>query len=778
MSFSQGSAPEPAELVKRWLQGVQQDTPDTNVVEPAPSWEDLATTHAAVNASGKDYDQHAEENKAEGMCADSYKEERVLNCFYNTGHLPIRPHSPSMRNSRAANHREGEYHIIEGARPEEDKNRKRSHEQVNPSPPSLQDAVGLRKQPARSKDGSDITDPSDKYARKPRRKTRPDRYEYKEDLQRHTARRGSKKVDHKKSGTMLNDEFRAPNVGTGRLTLKPTLGPGMFANGKSSAPMRGQGLPDLSFSEMNFLKKRSLRYHTKLSNERQTKNSKDRSHKPPKDEISSFFSQPLHIEQKMTSAYQTPLRRHDKPTPSPIRRPDRSWRLTDPECSWQNDSEIPILKHFRPQSSHRKSTMSHNDTPTSCVSWSTSPSRKPRQVAAQQRDSDASSHTWKKRNSPLAPERCQIEDSTSIYPQSSVTNRFLEDWATNALLGGVETFGQQGKLYISLEELKALAEERMEHDAPTNASQVELPKTLPSPQPDRQVTAMGDSGEVQDAGQSVVSLHERRNDQSMCPPASGCEARYPQGRPPDDCKNGKPASVEWQKHGPGNPFDLGARTAIRTGPEHSSYWPSPEADQASRVSVHPRCLPHQQSQDMENIRGVWSQGDWPLHTNYNSPGGLQARAHPPQWEDENAVENETARHHQPLSDGLDEFDLQLLQTSPVKFSLPARTVPVIGEFPPGQGEVDWHGQENKERRTPLPLPELSVFDLSPHHQNQGQQHWGLGGGFWSDRSVDKWRFGRSVGISHLHDTSNDVMELPTAPQEEPFTGFSRPHHLY
>ncbi|KAK5280223.1 hypothetical protein LTR40_006661 [Exophiala xenobiotica] len=505
MSFSQGSAPEPAELVKRWLQGVQQDTPDTNVVEPAPSWEDLATTHAAVNASGKDYDQHAEENKAEGMCADSYKEERVLNCFYNTGHLPIRPHSPSMRNSRAANHREGEYHIIEGARPEEDKNRKRSHEQVNPSPPSLQDAVGLRKQPARSKDGSDITDPSDKYARKPRRKTRPDRYEYKEDLQRHTARRGSKKVDHKKSGTMLNDEFRAPNVGTGRLTLKPTLGPGMFANGKSSAPMRGQGLPDLSFSEMNFLKKRSLRYHTKLSNERQTKNSKDRSHKPPKDEISSFFSQPLHIEQKMTSAYQTPLRRHDKPTPSPIRRPDRSWRLTDPECSWQNDSEIPILKHFRPQSSHRKSTMSHNDTPTSCVSWSTSPSRKPRQVAAQQRDSDASSHTWKKRNSPLAPERCQIEDSTSIYPQSSVTNRFLEDWATNALLGGVETFGQQGKLYISLEELKALAEERMEHDAPTNASQVELPKTLPSPQPDRQVTAMGDSGEVQDAGQSVTT---------------------------------------------------------------------------------------------------------------------------------------------------------------------------------------------------------------------------------------------------------------------------------
>jgi hypothetical protein len=181
---------------------------------------------------------------------------------------------------------------------------------------------------------------------------------------------------------------------------------------------------------------------------------------------------------------------------------------------------------------------------------------------------------------------------------------------------------------------------------------------------------------------------------------------------------------------------------------------------------------------MENTHGVWSQGAWPLHTNYNSPGAIQARAPQPRWEDENTVENETARHHQSLSDGLDEFDLQLLQTSPAKFSLPARTVPVIGEFPPGQGEADWHGQEKQECRTPLPLPELSVFDLPLHHQDEGQQHWGVGGGFWGNRSVDKWRFGRSVGIPHLHDTSNDVMELPMAPQEEPFTGFSRPHPLY
>ncbi|KIW56799.1 hypothetical protein PV05_05428 [Exophiala xenobiotica] len=769
MSFSQEPAPEPSELVKRWLQGIHQDAPDADIVKPDPSWEDVPTTHAAVNASSQVYERRAEENRAEGMCADSYKEERVLNCFYNTGHLPIQTHSPS-ENSRAAKHREGEYHIIEEARPGREKNRKRRYEQVTPPPQSLPGAVGVRTQPPRPKDGSDVTDPSDKYARKPRRKTRPDRYEYKEDSRRHTARRGSEKVDHKKSGTMLNDEFRAPNVGTGRLTLKPSLGPGMFANGKSSAPIRGQGLPDLSFSEMTFLKKKTLPQHTKLPDQSQTRNLKDRSDKPPNDEISTFFSRPLHTEQKISSTtYQTP---------SSIRPPNRSWRLTNPECPWQDDSEIPILKHFRPQSSHRKSVMSRNGTPKSCVSWSTSPSRKPRQLEAQQRDSVASSHMWKRASSPLAPERCQIETSTSICPRSSVTNRFLEDWATNALLGGIETFNQQGKLYASLEELKALAEERMRHDAPTNASQAKLPKPIPSPQLDRQLTATGDSEEVKDSGQSSMSLQERRNDQSTCPRASESKVGYPQEHPPDDCKEGKSASIVWQEHDPGHPCDLEALTAIRTGPEHSSYWLSPVADQTSRVSVHPRCLSHQESQDMENADPVWSQGDLPLLANYNSIGDIQARAYQPQWEYENAVENVTARHHQPLSDGLDEFDLQLLQTSPAKFSLPTRTLPTIGEFPSGQGETDWHRQEKEERGTPLPLPEISVSDLPLQHQDEEQQHWGLDRGFWGDGSVDKWRFGRRVGTSRLHYTSNDVLEVPMAPQEEPFPGFSRPHPLY
>lgn len=69
----------------------------------------------------------------------------------------------------------------------------------------------------------------------------------------------TKKTVHKKDGAKLKRDFKAPNVQTERLTLKQDSMPGIFSKGKASQPVEQRGLPDLAFSEMNFLnKKRKL----------------------------------------------------------------------------------------------------------------------------------------------------------------------------------------------------------------------------------------------------------------------------------------------------------------------------------------------------------------------------------------------------------------------------------------------------------------------------------------------------------------------------------------
>ncbi|ETN37335.1 uncharacterized protein HMPREF1541_08326 [Cyphellophora europaea CBS 101466] len=107
-------------------------------------------------------------------------------------------------------------------------------------------------------------DPRLKYARRSRNKTRDDRYEYKGGADSQGATRKSrsankKRRSHRKSGPTLDQEFRAPNVESKRLTLKQDALPGIFNKGKASEPTVGRGIPDLTFSEMTFLtKKREL----------------------------------------------------------------------------------------------------------------------------------------------------------------------------------------------------------------------------------------------------------------------------------------------------------------------------------------------------------------------------------------------------------------------------------------------------------------------------------------------------------------------------------------
>lgn len=115
----------------------------------------------------------------------------------------------------------------------------------------------------------DKPDPSSKYSRKARHKTRPDKHEYKgeEKAKRHQIKMSKGCSKHrssrKKSGVLLNQEFQAPNVDTERLTLNMHV-PGLFNNGKSSAPVMHRDVPDLTFSEMKFLQKKRDLDHARL----------------------------------------------------------------------------------------------------------------------------------------------------------------------------------------------------------------------------------------------------------------------------------------------------------------------------------------------------------------------------------------------------------------------------------------------------------------------------------------------------------------------------------
>ena len=139
----------------------------------------------------------------------------------------------------------------------------------------------------------DQKDPSLKYARRARRKTREDRYEYKghEDARKIQKINGhSKRSARRKSGMALNAEFQAPNVDTERLTLKQSTGPGFLSKGRSSDPLSRRGIPDLTFSEMAFLNKRremdNARFQGTLDS------GKSKKHQKSAQDISQYFAQP------------------------------------------------------------------------------------------------------------------------------------------------------------------------------------------------------------------------------------------------------------------------------------------------------------------------------------------------------------------------------------------------------------------------------------------------------------------------------------------------------
>jgi hypothetical protein len=139
-----------------------------------------------------------------------------------------------------------------------------------------------------------IDDLSKKYERRPRHKTKTDKYEYKGNAVenspvRKTARRQHKRSRRKKTGDALNKEFKATNVEQERLTLRAITGPGIFGKGKASALLQTRGLPDLTFSEMTFMTKKRQPGRPQLDQKKPNNPAKK---KERSKEISEFFAKP------------------------------------------------------------------------------------------------------------------------------------------------------------------------------------------------------------------------------------------------------------------------------------------------------------------------------------------------------------------------------------------------------------------------------------------------------------------------------------------------------
>ncbi|KAE9978425.1 hypothetical protein BLS_000642 [Venturia inaequalis] len=168
-----------------------------------------------------------------------------------------------------------------------------------------QDSVG--KPPSERADHSSHLEDEDEtdanpYQRKKRRKTKADRYDLKPQeqethehggkQQQKPARKSKKAKPSKKdkSAPEVVRNFRAANVPRERLTLLPRANVGIFKKGKASSPFRGRGLPDLAFSEMNFLsKRRSAAEEVADTEETHKRRKKDRK-RANEEEISSYFA--------------------------------------------------------------------------------------------------------------------------------------------------------------------------------------------------------------------------------------------------------------------------------------------------------------------------------------------------------------------------------------------------------------------------------------------------------------------------------------------------------
>ncbi|KAF1912473.1 hypothetical protein BDU57DRAFT_505197 [Ampelomyces quisqualis] len=200
------------------------------------------------------------------------------------------------------------------------------------------------------------------YARRPRRKTRAERYEPKQKKERgnhvHRSRRNeSKKTSRKsklkegeKKDSGVAQSFYAKNVSRDRLTLKPKDHLGIFNKGKTSNAVRGRGLPriiwfpadmpvvpDLVFSEMKFLQRDKDTSGPATQHGASTKKRKKDHVHTKEGDISAFFTSVRPTPKERDSNVPTDRARQNNDVVDKTARRER-------ELSQNSDSIVPTIE--------------------------------------------------------------------------------------------------------------------------------------------------------------------------------------------------------------------------------------------------------------------------------------------------------------------------------------------------------------------------------------------------------------------------------------------------
>ncbi|KAI9053668.1 hypothetical protein LZ554_002622 [Drepanopeziza brunnea f. sp. 'monogermtubi'] len=173
----------------------------------------------------------------------------------------------------------------------------------DPSPPTPRKKQRIdSSEPGVSIQAASSIQPRETFEKRPRHKTREDRYEPKKEkrsrkndenkaTRKKREKKGNRRKAAKRAGEDLMQNFSSNRIGQERLTMRPSHGPGLYNNGRASSPAKRRGLPDLAFSEMAFLQ-RSLEKgpsekDTKLKSKSREKEKRQVTR--AQEEISTFF---------------------------------------------------------------------------------------------------------------------------------------------------------------------------------------------------------------------------------------------------------------------------------------------------------------------------------------------------------------------------------------------------------------------------------------------------------------------------------------------------------
>ncbi len=248
------------------------------------------------------------------------------------------------------------------------------------------------------------------YDKRQRHKTKADKYEVKTGSKSRdvgmpgNGKQRSSKRRRRKSGLVLNNEFKAPNVAQDRLTLMANGGPGMFHKGKASSLVQRRGLPDLTFPEMNFLNKRQSHPEALQQDGKDRRPKSKKKEKEKTQQISHFFGgspaaklwlrKPTESIQFGQSVAQMPplssngsMSRDQKPEERRKAQPNhRSRRHSAPRKDYDLlcQQNHRVVDGEKPERDHQKTPLTpapcspQAESPSSYHSWSITPSRRSR----------------------------------------------------------------------------------------------------------------------------------------------------------------------------------------------------------------------------------------------------------------------------------------------------------------------------------------------------------------------------------------------------------------